>query len=76
MSIVMDNWNQKRFIVTENDYEDSFDHLILLSDIAYWNSRYEDLVAWCRDNRSEVLGMTIVNIPDDDTLTLFILQWA
>jgi hypothetical protein len=68
-------FSDKRFIVTTNEYESNFDHLILLSDIAYWNSRYEDLVAWCRDNRSEVLGMT-VNIPDDDTLTLFILQWA
>jgi len=49
--------------------------IVMLSDIAFWNINYDSLHEWCRQNHSEVQGMT-VNIPDDVTLTAFCLRWA
>lgn len=50
-------------------------HLIVLADISYWNTHYEQLKDWCDEHLSEVRGMTVV-VPNEKVLTLFCLKWS
>jgi hypothetical protein len=74
MTDIMAKFKESKFVVVPNDYEDSFEHLVVLSDIAYWSENLESLIEWCDENECEVLGMT-VNVPDDQRLIVFILRW-
>jgi hypothetical protein len=49
-------------------------HIIVLSDIAFWNEHYDELREWCATNGSVVRGMT-VDVPNKEVLTLFCLRW-
>lgn len=75
MTDIMEDWKNSRFIIVPNEYEERFEHLVVLSDIRYWSENLNKLITWCDDNKCEIMGMT-VNVPDDALLTLFILRWA
>jgi hypothetical protein len=75
---IFKEWRHQRFVVTHGRVlgnSDPFEYIIVLSDIEYWHKNWETLGEWCKDNQSEVLGMT-VNIPDEETLVMFILRWS
>ena len=74
MTDIMKDFKDRRFITVPNEYEERFEHLVVLCDIGYWVENLEDLMAWCDLNGCEVLGMT-VNVPDDARLALFVLRW-
>ena len=74
MTDIMAKFKESKFVVVHNDYEDSFEHLVVLSDITYWSENLDSLIEWCDENECEVLGMT-VNVPDDQRLIVFILRW-
>ena len=72
--VVMDNWNKKKFVVSESFYEDGFSHIVVLSDLSFWHNNFDELGEWCQQYGAEILGMT-VNIPNEEILTLFYLRW-
>jgi hypothetical protein len=74
MTDIMADFKDKLFIIVDNDWDDRFEYLAVLTDIGYWVENLEDLIAWSDLNGCEVLGMT-VNVPDDARLSLFILRW-
>lgn len=71
---IMADYMDRLFLVVPNEFDDSYQHLVVLCDIAFWNANYDALVEWCDRHDSEVLGMT-VNIPNDEMLTIFTLRW-
>jgi hypothetical protein len=71
---VFKSWKEERFIVAPSVLCDN-EKLIVLTDVAYWNTHYEELKNWCDLNLSETQGMTVV-CPDDETLLLFVLRWS
>ena len=72
---IMEDFKNNKFIVQEIEDDLYFKHFVVLCDVGYWYTNYEELMNWCDENDSEILGMT-VNIPDDKRLFLFILRWA
>jgi hypothetical protein len=49
--------------------------LIVLSDFTFWIDRLEALETWCQLHGAVRKGTT-VEIPTDEVLTVFILQWS
>lgn len=71
-----EDWKGKRFVrVADDVYNVLCKHLIIMTDIAFWADNVDELVVWCRDHNCDVQGMTI-EIPDDETFTLFCLRWG
>ena len=68
---------KQRFIVAEPEVCESLGvpFIVMLSDMWFWNDNYDALKDWCKNNNSEVLGMT-VELPDAKTLTVFALRWS
>ena len=66
-----------RYVLADTHIAQDFGvpHIVVLSDIGFWTSRYEDLIAWCKDHNADVQGTT-VNIRDNQTLTAFCLKWS
>ena len=74
MTDVFDETKRSKFIVIETAMIDITDgNLIILTDIEYWNDRYEELQAWCAEHEAEVRGMTVTC--SDEALILFCLRW-
>jgi hypothetical protein len=48
---------------------------VVLCDIEYWNTHYEELKDWCDEHSCETQGMT-VDIPNDQVLTMWMLRWS
>jgi hypothetical protein len=74
MTDLFNNAKDYKFLVAPN-YLTDHELLIILTDIKFWNEYYDDLDTWCRENRSQRQGMTVV-LPDAETLTLFCLRWT
>ena len=49
--------------------------LIVLSDFTFWVDRLGELEVWCQLHGAVRKGTT-VEIPTDEVLTVFILQWS
>ena len=73
MTDIMQNWKNKRFWISDIGYSDQ--NLIVLTDIGYWAENYELLEQWCVEHGCRPQGMT-VEIPNEHTLTAFILRWT
>lgn len=71
----MDDWSSRRFFVAPNYLLDEEEILIVLTDINFWAENLEDLINWCKNNQCENKGMT-VEVPDQKTLTMFVLRWS
>jgi len=75
MTDIMHDWKDQRFaFVEESLFPEVPGHIIVLSDIAFWNQHYDELREWCATNGSVVRGMT-VDVPNKEVLTLFCLRW-
>lgn len=73
---IFQNWKNSRFILASKDLTETKNHLIIMTDIAYWAQHADDLVEWCNHNpNARPQGMTI-EISDNTTLTHFILKWS
>lgn len=75
MTDIMADFKDKLFTIVDNDWDDRFEYLAVLVDMAYWNREFNNLIEWSDINGCEVLGMT-VNIPDGQRAMLFNLRWA
>lgn len=75
MTDIMADFKDRLFTVLDNDFDDRFEYIAVLTDIAYWNTNFNKLMDWCGEHECEVLGMT-VNIPDEQRAMLFTLRWA
>jgi hypothetical protein len=73
-SLMLDNPNNRKFIVIEPPIIDA-GICVVLSNVGFWTMYYNELETWCNQNNSHLQGMT-VQLPDENTLTLFCLQWS
>lgn len=48
---------------------------IFLTDWLYWNDKYDALVQWCDQYDCGIEGLA-VNVPNQRTLSLWLLQWG
>ena len=79
MTDIMQDFKDRRFTVcpsyiSRGFIEPTYGHLIVMTDFSFWNDNIDALLAWCNDYECRVQGMT-VEIPNDETLTLFCLRW-
>ena len=66
-------WDKsKRYIITRNL---GLGIMVVLTDIKFWDTHYEELKTWCNKNLAKMQGMTI-EFPNEKILTLFCLQWS
>ena len=49
--------------------------MVILTDFHFWGEREDELRHWCKDNDSQLAGMT-VTFPDKKTLSIFVLRWS
>lgn len=79
MTEVFQDWQKNKFIVSTlstRDFDKHYDSIVVvLTDVEFWNSNYEQLKDWCDDHNCEVVGMT-VEVPNHKTLTMFCLRWS
>lgn len=66
------SYQNKRFVVCQLP---DLGNIIMLSDVGYWVDHYDELKSWCSTHKCQLAGMT-VEIPDDETLTMFCLSWS
>jgi len=66
-----------KFVVSDALISESFGtkHIVILADLEFWNEHWEELLIWCREHGCEQKGVT-VDVPSDQTMTLFALRWA
>jgi len=69
------DWKTNRFIVAGQMLHEYDDHIVVLSDFAFWTLEIDNLIEWCNNNKCTQEGMT-VRIPTDKLLTMFILRWS
>jgi hypothetical protein len=70
---ILASWKVNRFIV--NPSEDAGELIIILTDIDFWNSHYEELKDWCDQNGCSIEGMSVV-AENNHALTAFCLKWT
>ena len=49
-------------------------HLIVLTDIEFWNKNYDELIDWCNLYNVSSMGMT-VQCKSEEQVALFVLRW-
>ncbi len=73
---IMAEFKSSRFVVAPGHLlEKPCEHVVILSDFAYWNNHYEELEQWCEQHGGVIKGMGLT-LPDAHTLTLFTLTWS
>lgn len=72
---VFGDWKSNRFIIAPGYLTDSKEHLIVLTDVGFWNTHYEELKDWCDEHLADTQGMTVA-VPNERILTLFVLRWS
>lgn len=71
---ILADWKNSKFVVCERS-EPYQEHTVILCDYEYWTEHYDELVVWCRQNSCDLSGL-VVTIPQDQSLTLFLLKWS
>ena len=72
---LLQSWKENRFIVAGPELTDN-DHLVVLTNIQYWNDHADELTEWCHNTPGTVQeGMTVV-FDNDSALTMFLLRWS
>jgi hypothetical protein len=66
------SWKVNRFIV--NPVGDG-ELIVILTDLDFWNSHYEELKDWCDQNDCTTEGMSVV-AENKHALTAFCLKWT
>ena len=65
-----------RFYYTKNYNLKILDQImIFLTDYKFWADHEQELFEWCKTHGCTFTGMT-VGIPDEQTLSLFVLKWS
>lgn len=72
---VFASWKDTRFVIGDFPRSEFGGIIIVLTDVEYWNTHYEELKDWCDENLADTQGMT-VTIPNKKVLTLFCLRWS
>jgi len=72
---ILAHWKETRFIIAPDDLVEDEVILIVLSDYRYWADHQDALSVWCQQHNAQVQGMTVV-LPDEATLTAFVLRWT
>lgn len=77
MTDLMNDWKRQRYVVLPGELVEGrpFGITILMSDYNYWAEHVDECVLWCKQYGCRIQGMTI-EIPDDETLTMFMLRWS
>ena len=79
MTDIFANWKGNKFVVSTLPQDEQYTLygglVVVLTDIGYWNTHYEELKDWCDENSADTHGMT-VTIPNTKVLTAFCLRWA
>lgn len=70
---IFQEWKDNKFVVVTN--LDEYKNLVVLTNIIYWHDNYTELWRWCEKHNCKVQGMTI-EMPDEQTMTLFVLRWS
>ena len=71
---VMAGYKSRRFAIADDDLGFG-SRLVVLTDLGFWVKNQERLQDWCQMHGATQKGMT-VELPSDNTLTLFVLQWS
>jgi hypothetical protein len=76
----MNEWKYQRFVAVESAIAQDLGMkeggvIVVMTDLTYWISNVDECREWCDKNGCRVKGMTI-EIPDAETMTLFVLRWA
>jgi hypothetical protein len=53
----------------------SYSHMVILVDYVYWIENLDKLEEWCKSHNCVQRGMT-VQIPNEETATIFMLRWS
>jgi hypothetical protein len=77
MTDLMHDWKRQRFVVLPGELVEGslYGITVLMSDYNYWADHVGECVEWCSQHGCRIQGMTI-EIPDEETLTLFSLKWS
>ena len=67
-------YKSRRFVIADDDLGFG-SRLVVLTDLGFWVKNQERLQDWCQLHGATQTGMT-VELPSDNTLTLFVLQWS
>jgi hypothetical protein len=68
------DWKRHRFVMVDQEF-DAEKITAVLTDIRFWTDNYDLLRTWCAAHDCELRGMT-VEIPSQQTATLFSLRWS
>lgn len=69
---ILESWKNSKFVMV--DFMDVY-CTVILTDLDYWITNWDDLIEWGNKNNCTVQGMT-VTIPDEKTQMLFALRWS
>lgn len=65
---------EKKFIIVPGDNPQE-PQMIFLADYVFWARHESELQSWCTLHLSNFMGMT-VTVPNEQTLSMFILKWS
>lgn len=65
---------KEKFVVIPTNLLEGNEKMIILADYNHWAVYEDDLRQWCNENNSSFVGMT-VTVPNERTLTAFLLKW-
>lgn len=78
--VPMNEWKYQRFVGVESGIAQELGQkegavIVIMTDVEFWAANVDECIAWCHENGCRLQGMTI-EIPDPETMTLFVLRWA
>ena len=76
MNDILADWKETRFVFYKHPtIINSCEFSVLLLDYVFWAEHIPDLEEWCQKYNCSWSGM-VVNVPDERTLTIFVLKWS
>jgi len=76
MTDLFKDWKEKRFVVNRDSLiEEGYEFFVVLTDFSFWIKNSDKLTAWCDRNQCKWTGM-VISIPNETTMSLFILSWS
>lgn len=75
---IFEDWRNKRFVIVDTTIYRDADYpilMVVLADIAFWTSHFEELYEWCKAYGGRQIGMTI-EFDTHEQLSLFCLKWS
>ena len=70
---IMKEYKNNRFVIAPQEITNQI--TAVLCDIEYWYDHHDKLEDWCLEHSCTMKGMT-VDIPNDRTLTMWMLRWS